>query len=113
MRNFLTLVVVAAILIVVAALFYRAERGRETVGDPVLFPISYIIDFTMDEDAGEHYARMIQSFLRRKSAGESPKSVTDDERRWFMLGTSCRKCNLYPEPFQHIMPNAPMENPSP
>jgi len=108
MRNFLTLVVVAAILIVIVALFYKAERGRETVGDRVEILPGLVANFTKDEDAGEHYARMIKSFLRRKSAGESPKSVTDDERRWFMLGTSCRKCSVYPDQFPQIMPNAPM-----
>jgi len=108
MKNLLVLVVIAAICVTVIAVLYVGGRDGKTAarGETILPGIE--AEFTEDEDAGECYARMIKSFLGRKTGGENPKSLTDDERRWFMLGTSCRRCNLYPEQFPHIMPYTPM-----
>lgn len=100
------MVIVAAICVAVIAIFYRGERNTEPAGERVKILPGIEANFAKDEDAGEYYARMLKSFLARKSGDEHPKSLTDDERKWFMLGTSCRKCNLYPEHFPHIMPNA-------
>ncbi len=108
MRNLLALVIVAAICVAVIAIFYRGERNTEPAGERVKILPGIEANFTKKEDAGEYYGRMLRSFLARKSGDENPKSLTDDERKWFMLGTSCRKCNLYPEHFPYIMPASPI-----
>ncbi len=106
MKNLVVLIAIAAVAVVCVIAFLLPERkGDDTArGEEILQGIRF--EFTNDGDAGEYYGKMIRSFLARKTGSENPTNLTEEERKWFMLGTSCRTCNLYPGQLPHIMPYA-------
>ncbi len=58
--------------------------------------------FTRDENAADYYAKAYHSMSRRAADDRDLKSLTSQERKWFMLGTSCRRSSWYPEHSAHI-----------
>jgi hypothetical protein len=58
--------------------------------------------FTRDENAADYYAKACESMSRRATDDRKMESLTPQEREWFMLGTSCRRCSWYPEHYAHV-----------
>lgn len=75
----------------------KPEVGRRV---RILPGIEFV--FTRNENAADYYAKAYRSMSRRAADDRDLKSLTPDEGRWFMLGTSCRDSSWYPEHSPHI-----------
>lgn len=81
----------------------RASRGqRETVLPGIE------VEFSREGNAADFYFKACESLSRLASEGKMPNYLTPEERRWFMLGTSCRRSSFYPEHYPHPTEEVPM-----
>ncbi len=79
---------------------YRPPETGTGRGTRVIPGVQFV--FTRDENAADHYAKACESMSRRAADDRDLKSFTSQERKWFMLGTSCRQVSWYPEHFKPV-----------
>ena len=94
MRKFIIFVALCCIFVGVYFGFIHKPHVRILPGIEVVF--------TRDGNAADYYAKACATMSRRATDDRDIDTVTSDERKWFMLGTSCRWSSWYPEHYPHI-----------
>ncbi len=105
------LVIFVALCCIGVAVHFGFIR-KPPVGERVRILPGIEVVFTRDENAADYYAKACESLSGRYIGpygkdgrivtDHEPESLTPEERKWFMLGTSCRRSSWYPEHSPHI-----------